>query len=102
MKKTIFLMAVTLIGMGVFINSCTHKGQVTPYLVGTENLPDDLKGLKVYSVGISDGTSVFVAVLDGKVNSVTTQEKHPKTTIMVDVAKEKIIYETDSLIFLKK
>jgi hypothetical protein len=102
MKQSILLMAAILIGGLVLINACTQKGQVTPYLVGTENLPDDLKGLKVYSVGVSEGTSVFVAVLDGKVNSVTTQGKHPQTTIMVDASKEKIIYETDSLILLKK
>lgn len=86
----------------VLLGSCVKKGEVTPYLVGTENLPDDLKGLKVYSVGVSDGNSIFVAVLDGKVNSVTTKGKHPETTIMIDVAKEKIIYETDSVILLKK
>lgn len=100
--KNILLIAAILIGASMLITSCVDKGEVTPYLTGNENLPEELKGLKVYTVGVSQGVSIFVAVLDGDVNSVTTTGKHPKTTIMLNAAKEKILYETDSLIILKK
>jgi len=84
--------------------SCSSKGETTQPLIGTEaGLPPELKGLKVYSVAISQGTSIYVAVLDGKINSVSEKgEDEDKTTIMVNVAKSKIVYETDSVILLKK
>ncbi len=87
----------------IMFTSCDDNGDVTNHNLNTDKLPPELKGLKVYTVTYNDaGNKVKVAVLDNKINSVTTTGKHPQTTIMVDVSSEKIVFESDSVIVLKK
>jgi len=101
MKKilTIFILLLTL-------TSCEDKGVTQQRLTGDEsNLPDELKGLKVYRVSCGLGEYVKVAVLNNQVISTTgktTQSilinKETPRTIMV----ESIISENDSIVVIKK
>ena len=66
-----FLIPIILI-VSILLTSCQDKGETSLYLSGKENtLPDELKGLKVYSVSTGAGTYVKVAILDGQINSTT-------------------------------
>ena len=96
--------------MGVMLSSCEQEGITRVKLNGNENeLPDELKGLKVYSVSLGGGSYVKVAVIGDQVNSVTYHEnKQDKTTIIVDKRKQRLIevenvlMENDSIILCKK
>lgn len=92
--------------------SCIKKGEVIQRLDGTEsNLPDELKGLKVYVVGTGDGDDIKVAILNGQVNSGTySVGKTQATTIVVNkdhydertIEAKAILLETDDIIVIKK
>jgi hypothetical protein len=108
--KTKFFIAVLL--LVVVTTCCLNKGEASQNLNGDENeLPDELKGLKVYTVGIGNLNNVRVAVLNGEINSLTyTEGKATKTTIIINkdrynkrtiVAKD-IVMENDSLILIRK
>jgi hypothetical protein len=100
---------VAIIMLGMF--SCQQPGSSIQKLNGNEqNLPPELKGLKVYWVYTDDGGSgVNVAVLNGEVNSLTYKSgKTQISTIMVDKQNNRIIeikeilIENDSLIVCRK
>jgi tellurite resistance-related uncharacterized protein len=92
--------------------SCADPGVTTKNLTGDEaQLPEELKGLKVYSVSCGEGEYVKVAILNGQINSATYSEgKTTETTIIVDKGsyKERTIYvkevlsETDDIIVIRK
>jgi len=89
MKTKLFV----LLFLSVLMFGCSTKGESVQHLNGSEtNLPEELKGLKVYSVAIDDdGTYVKVAVLNGHVNSTTYQVgKVQETTIQVEANPETI------------
>ena len=108
MKKLLLiamlLMAVTL--------SCEDPGVTTRSLVGDEKeLPEELKGLKVYSVSCGEGEYVKVAILNGELNSLTYSEgKTTETIIVVNKGEytERTIYgreilsETKDIIVIRK
>jgi hypothetical protein len=104
--KTLFLFLFA----SLFLSSCTDAGVTRTHLDGTEeNLPDELKGLKVYRVSTGGGDYVKVAILNSEVNSLTYRDgKHDETTIIVNgSAKSREIYgeiisETDSIIVIHK
>lgn len=91
---------------------CEDPGVSIKRLTGAEdNLPPELRGLKVYSVSIGDGNWVKVAVLNNNINSLTYSEGKTQTTTIVinqNNQKEKVIHaryiisENDSIIVLKK
>lgn len=95
------------------VTSCRESGETNQKLFGNEqNLPDELKGLKVYKVYTDNtGNYVKVGILDNKVNSLTYPVgKTQQTTIVIDpntnkertiIAKE-ILSETDEIILIKK
>lgn len=97
MNKFILISLVTLLFF-----SCSDPGTHTVYLEGDESaLPEELKGLKVYSIATGGGTNVKVAILNKQVNSTTYyQNKSNRTTI--NVQNNNVIYENDSIIILKK
>jgi hypothetical protein len=105
MKKIILILM-----MGVMLSSCNEKGVTMVNISGDENgLPDELKGLKIYTVSNGGVGSVKVAVIDDQVNSLTYHEgKQDKTTIIVDKTKTRLIevgdimMENDSMITFKK
>lgn len=101
MKRILLFITFAFITLSI---GCSEKGTGYTILSGYENtLPPELKGLKVYEITIDNrGNTIRVAILNDNVNSVTTTGKNPKTTIMVDVSKEKIVYENDSVIIIKK
>ena len=105
--KKIFL----VLSLSVVMFSCIDEGETFTHLNGNEqNLPPELKGLKVYWVYTDDGGSgVNVAVLNGEVNSLTYKSgKTQISTIMVDKQNNRIIeikeilIENDSLIVCRK
>lgn len=92
-----------------FACSCDKAGVTKLRLNGNENeLPQELKGLKIYSVSTGDG-SVKVAIFDNKANSTTYRVgKFEESLIVVDNSTSKqikvsqILSETDSIIVCRK
>ena len=92
--------------------SCAPAGTTDRQLQGDErDLPNELKGMKVYKVWVEDGNYVRVAVLNNQVNSLTYNNGKgaPHTTIMVNnnaggkvIEVKEIISENDSIIVCKK
>ncbi len=96
------LLLIVLVASVLF--GCVDAGTATQKLNGNEpTLPDELKGLKVYSVSLGDGDAIKIAILNGTVNSATyTEGKVAETTIVVNnepVQKEnvEILSELESL-----
>jgi len=91
---------------------CHEAGTTIPKLNGNEeNLPPELKGLKVYSVYIDNDVSINVAVLNNNLNSLNYYEnKINKSVIILEnnnsnsriVHYSEIISETDEYILIKK
>jgi hypothetical protein len=102
--------AAILMLAAVFLSSCENSGQTTQQLQGSENdLPEELKGLKVYRVSTGGISYVYVAVLDGKINSTNYQVgKTQQSTIIIDKSTGKqievsqILSENDSVIVCRK
>jgi len=96
----------------ILISSCAEKGTTHQKLNGDEaTLPDELKGLKVFTVATGDGNYVKVAVLNGQVNSLTYPvDKYQQTTIVLNkdrynertIEADKILFENDEMILIKK
>lgn len=107
MKKIIFLISSILL---IFLSSCDDPGETSLRLDGNEsNLPEELKGLKVYSVSTGGGNYIKVAILDGKINSTTYREgKYDRSTIILGeepnrvIQVNQILMENDSLIICRK
>lgn len=108
----VFFICMIILALCSLFSSCEDKGTTRMSLNGTEqNLPDELKGLKVYTVSTSNqGGYIRVAVLNNQINSITYPVgKFQATTIIVGSGKEQrlinakeIISETDSIIVIKK
>ncbi|MCK9415850.1 hypothetical protein M0Q97_04250 [Candidatus Dojkabacteria bacterium] len=103
------IIALMIIMLCLF--SCQRAGTSYQYLNGNEqNLPPELKGLKVYWVYIDNsGAGVNVAVLNGEVNSLNYKSgKTHRSTIMVNnqnnriIEIKEILLENDSLIVCRK
>jgi hypothetical protein len=96
----------------ITLSSCEDAGVTRQRLYGNEaNLPDELKGLKVYSVSIGDGDFIRVGILNGKVNSTTyTSGKQTESVVELQVNDgsnriiqvSSIISENDSIIVVRK
>jgi hypothetical protein len=105
--KKLLLFAVLLLAF-----SCADPGVTTRELVGDEKeLPEELKGLKIYSVSTGEGSYVKVAIFNNEINSVTYSEgKTTETTIVINKGEynEKTIYgreilaETKDIIVIRK
>lgn len=107
MKYTfLFLLVLT-----ITFTSCYEAGTASTSLDGTEaNLPEELKGLKIYTVTTGTLSSVQIGVLD---NTRTTSTTYPRgktqqTFILVEkntgrtIEVSGIISENDSIIVCKK
>lgn len=94
----------------IIFTSCESAGVTSQKLNGDEQeLPVELKGLKIYSVSTGNGAYVKVAVLDGKINSTTSSVgKFEESTVIVNkrnsniITVSQILVENDSLIVCKK
>jgi len=92
------------------LTSCEDKGVTRQTLTGDEtNLPQELKGLKVYRVSCGEGEYVKVAVLNNQAVSTTYQDgKIQQSVILVNketartINVESIISENDSILVIKK
>lgn len=110
MKK---LNLIVLLFLLIGVTSCSETGETKQKLFGNEqNLPNELKGLKVYKVYTDEsGNYVKVGVLENKINSLTYPVgKTQQTTIVINpntnkeriiIAKE-ILSETNEIILIKK
>ncbi len=108
MKK----ISIILIIIFVMFSSCSQPqpGTTEYRLTGNEsNLPEELKGLRVYRVATGYGNFINVAVLNNNVNSTTYKVgKHSQSTVIVNpqtsrtIEVKEIISETDSIIVCKK
>jgi len=106
---TLAAIAVYAMFAAVF-TSCDDAGVTSKRLNGDEqNLPDELKGLKIYSVSTGNLDYVKVAVLDGKINSTTYQVgKVQESTVIVNkqngklIEVSQILVENDSMIVCRK
>ena len=106
MKLKLSIIALAIVGL----TSCSDAGTTQIQLNGDEsNLPDELKGLKVYSVATDGGHYVQVAVLDNQINSTTYKVgKHTESLVIVNKQDNKLIevssvlMENDSLIICRK
>ena len=109
--KHIFKVLVIITLMFTF-SGCMEKGETYKLLNGTEgNLPPELEGLKVYSVGTGNDGTIKVAILNNEVNSVTySVGKYEETTIIINqntkkqrvINAKQIISENDSIIVIRK
>lgn len=106
--KIVKLIAVLI---SLLLVSCEDKGITSQRLNGSENnLPTELKGLKVYSVSIGDGNYIKVAILNNEVNSTTYRKGKnlDKTTILLNnnqsrtIDVNNIVFENDSIIVCTK
>jgi hypothetical protein len=106
MKKILLTLSFLVIG-------CSPAGTSEIKLTGSDNeLPEEIKGLKVYNVSTGNGGSIKVALLDKKVNSVGYKEgKHQEDVItLIDEScncetkyhSRDILLENDSIIIIKK
>lgn len=92
---------------------CITPGQTTQSLTGNEqNLPEELKGLKVYTVAVSEASTMKIAVLKNQV--IATQEVNGKDVNDVVIINEgtsgnkrvievsEIVSENDDIIVCRK
>ena len=109
MKKK-FLFSILGILSIFILNSCKNAGESRELLNGEEaGLPEELKGIKVYTISTGDLGYVKVAVLDEQINSLTYKKgKREETTVLMNhksgsiVEISEIISENDSIIVCKK
>ena len=95
-----------LIGL-LFIISCSQPGTTYEKLSSNEeDLPVELKGLKIYLVKTYDSDFIYVAVLNNEINSLTSKKgKQNQTVIMINnkmINVRKILSENDSIIVALK
>ena len=108
MKK--FKISTAVAGLAFVLTSCNEAGVTSKIINGNEpQLPDELKGLKVYKVKHGVGNYVKVAILDGKINSTTYQVgKAVESTIIVNrqnghlIEVSEVLIENDSIIVCRK
>ena len=106
MKIKLSIIALAIVGL----TSCADPGTTQLRLNGNEsNLPDELKGLKIYSVVTDEGHYVKVAILNNQINSTTYKVgNHTQSLVLVNKQDGKLIevssvlMENDSLIICRK
>jgi hypothetical protein len=98
------ILAVTLLSFGLV--SCDPAGTSKIRVTGNENeLPPELKGLKIYSVSCGDGDYVKVAVLNNVAVGTSYREgKHTQDVVIVSdsMPREQIIFENDTIKIVRK
>ena len=105
-----FLLLIT-----ITLFSCdTKKGDTSTVFNGTENLPNEIKGLKLYWVNTSDGAlsnGIYVGYLEGyNTTSLNYQSGKTHTSVVLVTPKndvktilvKEILVENDSIIVIKK
>jgi len=83
--------------------SCNDSGVSKIPLSGNEeNVPEEIKGIKVFKVALSDGDFIKVVVLENDLDKSISTKSSNKNTILIAKKKYKIISENDSILVLKK
>lgn len=103
MKKYIFILFSVLL-----FSSCS-RSEITENTLEGINLPEELKGLKVYSISYGKLGRIKVATLNNEINSITyPQGKTQQTMLLINSNKnniikiKEIISENDSIIVCRK
>jgi hypothetical protein len=100
------IFAVTLLSFGLV--SCDPAGTSRIRVTGNENeLPQELKGLKVYSVSCGEGDYIKVAILNDKVVGTSYSEsKYTEDIAIIQrdsvVPNEQVIFENDTIKIVRK
>ncbi len=111
LSKKIKHTLLTLLIFSITLFSCYDVGTTSKSLNGNEeSLPEELKGLRIYTVTTNNYTDVKVGVMDNtKTTSLTYNEgEHTGNFILIEkdtnktILVSKIIYENDSVIVCKK
>lgn len=68
------------------------------------NLPQELKGLKVYTVYLKDGNYIKIAVLNNNIVATDQQngEVRNQNAIINQTDLNKVIFENDSIMIIRK
>jgi hypothetical protein len=87
--------------------SCQEVGNSSNILTGQEqSLPNELKGLKIYSVSLGKGDYVKVAILDNNVMSLTESHNDEGKSLLIlnknKIKVKEILIENDSIIVCRK
>lgn len=106
MKKILFaLVLICMFGL----SSCRTKGDCTTLINGSEsNLPDELKGMKVYKVATGILGTIKVAVIGNTTSTTYPVGKSTETAILYSVRNSDIktgsgiMFENDEIIIIKK
>jgi hypothetical protein len=103
MKKNIYLLIVLSL---LLVVSCVRPG-TTQLIINENNLPEELKGLKIYRVSLVNGEYVNIALINNQVNSTnyTVDKRINSTILMGSYALKKAFIEelgNDSIIIRKK
>jgi hypothetical protein len=107
MKNTFIILVALSLSLLI---SCEDRGVTSERLSGNENeLPEELKGLKIYNVSLGNGSYVKVAVMNNQPVATTYPEgKHTESVVMIHknqnrvIDVESIISENDSILVIKK
>lgn len=107
MKRILTLLTLLLT---LTLTSCQDAGVTSQVLNGDEPvLPEELKGLKIYSVSCGEGVFVKVAVLNNQAVSTTYKSgKSQQSVVLINnktertINVESIISENDSIVVIKK
>jgi len=101
---------IVLMSLMFILSSCEDAGKTRVNLSNVDEiLPEELKGLKIYSVSTGGGNYVQVAVLNNNVASTTYQVgKFSESLIIVNkdtrnlIEVSNVLLENDSIIIFKK
>jgi len=108
--KKITIKVITLVLMCAILISCSNAGVSSQELTGKEpDLPEELKGLKVYWVSTGRGSGINVAILNNQINSIMYPSGKTRRSVIIlnkqdnNIIEVKyILSENDSVIVCKK
>lgn len=98
----------------LLLSSCWSKGDTEVKLSGNENLPEEIRGLRVYRVNIDNLNRVYVGVLKGhETTSLTYPDGKTESTLILVTDKKRnspqrvvfykeLIMENDSILIIRK
>lgn len=109
--KTALIIMSLLVLCALLLAACAPVGETRQKLSGFEqNLPDEIKGLKVYRVIVDDANNyVYVGILNNQINSVSGYNgKTLTSTILVNpnnqdvIQIKQVLVNNDSIIVCRK
>lgn len=101
---------VVMLLVSILFSSCQDGGNVEEQLTGNEqDLPKELKGLKVYRVSLKGEGFVKIAVLNNNINSTAYQVNKSQENVIIlnkNTGKlmqvSEVLLENDSIVVFRK